>query len=76
MNPPEGISSVVRITWNQFAQPVTFTVRLDLARHADVFNGRHVNQETAGQGNVRSNASALFGDGFLGNLDQYFLTLL
>src|SRR5215470_8438198 len=39
-------------------------------------NRRHVDQEPARQSNVTGNASAFFGNGFLGNLHQDFLSFL
>ena len=48
----------------------------DLTRDADVIDGRHVNQEAARQGDVRSDARAFFRDWLFGNLDQNFLAFL
>ena len=48
----------------------------DLARHADVIDGRHVDQEAAGQGDVRSDARALLTQRLLGNLNDNLLAFL
>ena len=48
-------------------------VGADLARHADVIDGRHVDQEAAGQGNVRGDAGALLSQRLLGDLDDDLL---
>src|SRR5215216_6014337 len=39
-----------------------------------MFDGRHVDQKPSGQGDMRSDASALFRDRLFCNLDQYLLT--
>ena len=57
-------------------QPMALLVRGDLAADADVRDGWHEHQEPAGQGNMRSNARALLGDGLLGNLNQNLLARL
>ena len=47
----------------------------DLARYADVIDGRHVDQEAAGQGDVRGDAGALLSQRFFGDLDDDLLPL-
>src|SRR6185369_12005111 len=59
---------------NQLAQAMAFAVRLNLARHADVFDCRHVNEKTSRQRNVRSDARALLGNRLLRDLNEYLLT--
>ena len=46
----------------------------DFARDADVVNRRHVDKEAARQSHVAGNARALLAEGFLGDLDDDFLT--
>ena len=58
------------------AQPAALVARLDLARHADVIDGRHVDQEPAGQAQVRRDAGALGAERLLDDLDDDFLALL
>jgi hypothetical protein len=48
----------------------------DFAADADVRDGGHEDQEAAGQGDVRGDAGALFGDGLLGDLNQNLLAWL
>ena len=50
-----------------------FVVRLDLSRDTNVLDGRHVDQETSGQRDVRRDARAFLGDRLFGDLDQYLL---
>ena len=45
----------------------------DVARHADVIDGGHVDQEAAGQRDVAGDARALFAERFLGDLNDDFL---
>ncbi len=54
-------------------QAETFVVARDLARDADVIDGRHVHQEAAGQRDVRSDARAFLTQRLLGDLDDDFL---
>src|SRR5207302_9755970 len=54
-------------------QALSLFLRRDLARHARVIHGRHVNQETSWQRDVAGDASALFSDRFLGDLNQNLL---
>ena len=54
-------------------QPLALFVRSDLAAHADVAHRGHEDQEASRQGDMRSNARALFGDGLLGDLNQNLL---
>src|SRR5262249_24240995 len=61
---------------NYFAQTMTLAVGLDLARNPNVLNGRHVNEESAWQGNVRGDPCAFFGDWLLRDLHQDFLTFI
>src|SRR6187431_3264796 len=56
---------------DQLAQAMAFVVRLDLARYADVFDCRHVNQETSRQRDVRRDARAFLGNRFLRDLNEY-----
>ncbi len=49
--------------------------RLDLARHADVIDGRHEDQEAAGHRDVRGQPGALGPEGLLDDLDEDFLAL-
>src|SRR5580765_3566126 len=58
----------------QFTQSMTLVVRLNLARHPNVLNGRHVNKKTTGQRDVRGNPGAFLSDWLLGNLNQDLLT--
>ena len=55
-------------------EPLTFLVGRDLAGDANVIDSRHVDQETAGKGDMRGNAGALLSQGVLGNLDNDLLT--
>ncbi len=54
-------------------EALALLVRGDFAADADVGDGGHEDQEAAGEGDVRSDARALLGDGFLGDLDQNLL---
>src|SRR5262249_4217088 len=45
----------------------------NLARHSDVIDGRHVNEEAAGERDVTGYAGALFAERFLGDLHDDFL---
>ncbi len=58
---------------NQLAQSRSLAVGIDFARDAEMFDGRHVNQITARERDVRSNARALLGDRLFGNLHQNLL---
>ena len=57
-------------------QPRAFVVARNLARDADVVDGRHVDQEAAGQGDVRRDAGALLPQRLLGDLNDDFLAFL
>src|SRR5918998_940634 len=60
---------------DELAQALALLVALDLARDADVLDGRHVDEVAARQRDVRGDARALGGDGLLGDLDDDLLTL-
>ena len=47
----------------------------NLARDTDVIDGRHVDQEAAGQGDVGGDARAFLAERLLGNLNDDFLAL-
>src|ERR1017187_657500 len=53
-----------------------FVVARNLPRHADVIHGRHVDQEAAGQRDVRGDARALGAEWLLGDLNDDFLPFL
>ncbi len=57
-------------------QPAALVARLDLAGHADVVDRRHVDEEPAGQAQVRRDAGALRAERFLDDLDDDLLPLL
>src|SRR5579885_3105199 len=57
----------------ELAKAHALLVGLDLARDADVFNRRHVNEEATGQRDVRGDARALLRDRFLRYLDDDLL---
>ena len=54
-------------------QAQAFVIAGNFARDADMLDGRHVHQEAAGQGDVRSDARALLSQWLLGDLDDDFL---
>ena len=56
-------------------QPPPLVARLDLARHADVIDRRHVDQEAAGQAQMRGDAGALRAERLLDDLDDDLLAL-
>src|SRR5215207_1010159 len=60
---------------DELAQALALGVGLDLARDADVLDGRHVDEEAARERDVRGDARALRGDGLLGDLDDDLLPL-
>src|SRR6267142_1265397 len=53
---------------------MTFSVRLDFARHTDMLHRRHINEEPAWQRDVGSYPRTFLGDRFLRYLDQDFLS--
>src|SRR5438128_10728769 len=59
---------------DQFAQSHSLSIRIDFPRHSEVFDSWHVDQEAAGQSDMRSNARAFFRDRFFCNLHENFLT--
>src|SRR2546423_2821595 len=60
---------------DQFTQPRTFGVGIDLARHAEVFHRWHVNAITTWQSDVRSNAGAFLRDWLFRDLHENLLSL-
>ena len=76
MKPPDGMSSSAAQHLDQLPQTVSFAVRFDLSRNADVFDRRHVNEKTTRQRDVRSDAGALLGNRFLGDLDENLLSFI
>src|SRR5216684_2378383 len=54
-------------------QSQAFFFRRDLARHADVVHGRHVNQKAAGQRDVAGDARAFLAHRLFGDLDEDLL---
>ena len=52
------------------AQPLALGAVADLAAHADARREGHVDEEAAGQGDLRGDARALGGDRLLGDLDE------
>src|SRR5205085_47985 len=61
--------------FDELAQALPLTVRLDLARDADVFDGRHIDKEATGQSDVRSDARAFGRNRLFGDLHEYLLPL-
>src|SRR4029077_8165333 len=59
---------------NQAAEARAIFGAGDFAGNADVIDGRHVHEETAGQRDVTGNAGALFAERLLGDLDDDVLT--
>jgi len=57
-------------------QALALLVSADLARDANVFDGRHIDDVAAWQGDVRGDARAFLADGFFGNLDDDLLSQL
>ena len=57
-------------------QPQALVIAGNLAGHADVVHGRHVDQEAAGQRDVRSDARALLSQRLLGDLNDNLLPFL
>src|SRR5262245_50980416 len=60
---------------NDALEPLPFFIRRDLAGNANVVDRRYIHYVTSGKRDVRRNAGALFAERFLGNLNQYLLTL-
>ena len=58
------------------AQPPALVARFDLPRHADVIDRRHVDEEPAGQAEMRRDARALGAERLLHDLDDDFLAFL
>ena len=58
------------------AQAAPLVARLDLARHADVVDGRHVDEKAARQAQVRRDARALRAERLLHDLDDDLLPFL
>src|SRR5262249_49469477 len=56
-------------------QALALIVGADLARNADVFDRRHIDDVTAGQRHVRSDAGAFLADRLFGDLDDDLLAL-
>ena len=52
------------------AEPLALRALADLAADADARRERHVDEEAAGQGDLRGDARALGGDRLLGDLDE------
>src|SRR5205085_1053254 len=61
--------------FDELAQALPLTVRLDLARDADVFDGRHIDKDATGQSDVRSDARAFGRNRLFGDLHEYLLPL-
>ena len=65
--------AILALAQDDALQALPLFLGRDLARHSRVIHGRHVNQETSGQGDVAGDARALLADRFLGNLNQNLL---
>ena len=76
MMTPPGRPDCSRKRWTMRAQPPALVARFDLARHADVIDRRHVDQEPAGQAQVGRDARALGAERLLDDLDDDFLPFL
>src|SRR6266699_834322 len=59
---------------DQFSEPLPLAVRLNLSRDAHVFHGRHVDEKSSRQGNVRRDSRALLGNWLFGYLNENLLT--
>src|SRR5713226_9946908 len=57
-------------------QPDSLSVIRYFARHADVIDRWHVDDEASRQGDVRSDARALLGDRLLGDLNENLLAFM
>jgi len=55
-------------------QALAFFIGRDLSGYADVFDGRHVDDEASRQRDVGRDARAFLAEGFFGDLDDDFLT--
>src|SRR5688572_30120713 len=58
------------------AQTLSFGTLADLATHPHAARERHVDEEPAGEGDLRGNARPFRGDGFLRDLDEDLLSAL
>ena len=57
-------------------QPAALLIARNLARHADVVHGGHINQKAARQGDVRGDARAFLPQRLFGDLDDNLLAFL
>ncbi len=69
----EAAGGIALFAEENLFQAAALAVGLDLARDAGVVDGRHEDEEAAGERDVRGDARTLLGDGLLGDLDQNLL---
>ena len=69
----EAAGNALAMGLQDLLEALALFVGRDLAGDADVVDRRHVDDEAAGQRDVRSDARALLAEGFLGDLDDDLL---